>query len=57
MQAAMIARALPRSRMSPAPEQPLRILFAGQPMLMSQTSTCISSTRAAATAIRSASAP
>ena len=43
--------------MRPAPEQPFRTLFAGQPMLMSQTSTCISSTRAAAIAIRPASAP
>ena len=55
--AATISRASPRSLISAQPEQPFRTLFAGQPMLMSQTSAPIASTLRAASAIVSGSEP
>ena len=52
-----ISRASGRSPISAAPAQPFRTLFAGQPMLMSQTSGPSSSTMSAAAAMRSGSEP
>ena len=52
-----MSRARGRSPINAAPEHPFRTLFAGQPMLMSQTSGESSWTMSAAAAIRAASEP